>query len=193
MQNKIKELIRYFTPDNKPFTENGFFEVLEKSVADHTWQQQVFQVLNNLNEMASDSKITQNDKVTLLVAAESLEDDDRFGWFANAIRGNSMTIGEITVASGQSYDDTLKIADLLYHEGYLEVIRAKTVEVVIINMKGNDSITQTVDFTTFEALKTAVKDLLDNSNYRRATVELTANWETTKDEDKQLREIQEKE
>ena len=66
----------------------------------------------------------------------------------------------------------------------------KTVEVLIVNRKGLGSHTQTVDFTTFEALKSSVDELVEDVPFYKVTVELTASWETTPEENAELRKIE---
>lgn len=60
--------------------------------------------------------------VSLLVNQQDLEDDDRFGWLADAIGGDTVSIQEAALRSGRNLTETLTAAQLLYDEGYLEVI-----------------------------------------------------------------------
>ena len=53
MKKIVEELLAHFRPDNEPFTEDGFYKILEQSVGDHTWQKAVFEKLNQLNNIVT--------------------------------------------------------------------------------------------------------------------------------------------
>ena len=69
-----------------------------------------------------DHPITEATRVRLLVNPQDLENDDRYGWFAKEIGGEEMSIDCIADHAEKTHDEAIIAAELLFDEGYLEVV-----------------------------------------------------------------------
>lgn len=97
---------------------------------------------------------------------------------------NRLGVSAVTDAVERLSDDTSPEFRLGHNDD------AKTVEVVLINRKGSESSTKTVNFTTMEQLRKDVELLVNQSSFYKLTVELTASWESTVEEEAELRKIE---
>jgi len=66
--------------------------------------------------------------------------------------------------------------------GVVVVPVKQTVEISIHNNKGPGSHTTTVDFASFEQIRSVVDELIDELGFRKVDVELTPNWKVNDQE-----------
>lgn len=70
----------------------------------------------------TDNGLFANSKVALLVPAQELEADDRYGWFAKHLQGETKTLVEIALDCNKTVWDSRITANILFEEGYLEKV-----------------------------------------------------------------------